>query len=99
MTNAHFIRLLRILCLAVMLIDVPVGLKAQSIPAWQVGVAYTVGQEVSYNGNDYDCLQAHTSEPGWDPVDAPALWQLVGSGGGQCTAAPSAPTGLTASGT
>jgi len=79
-----------------MLIVVPISMKAQSIPAWQVGVAYTVGEEVSYNGADYICLQANTSEAGWDPVDAPALWQLVSSSG-SCSATPSAPTGLAAS--
>jgi len=44
---------------------------------WAVGVAYTVGELVTYEGNTYECLQANTSEVGWDPVDAPALWQLV----------------------
>lgn len=44
---------------------------------WAVGVAYTVGELVTYQGHTYKCLQAHTSQAGWDPVDAPALWQLV----------------------
>lgn len=45
-------------------------------------VSYHVGDLVSYQGNVYKCIQAHTSEPGWDPVSAPALWQLVSGGGG-----------------
>jgi hypothetical protein len=45
--------------------------------AWAPGVAYTVGELVTYEGHTYKCLQSHTSEVGWDPVDAPALWQLV----------------------
>lgn len=40
-------------------------------------VHYNVGDQVTYQGNTYKCLQAHTSQPGWDPVDAPALWQFV----------------------
>ncbi len=38
---------------------------------------YKVGDKVSFQAHIYSCLQAHTSHPGWDPVDAPALWQLV----------------------
>jgi hypothetical protein len=45
--------------------------------AWAVGLTYTVGQLVTYNGHTYKCLQANTSQVGWDPVDAPELWQLV----------------------
>ena len=78
------------------------------IAAWATGVAYAVGAPVVYEGNEYKCLQAHTSEPGWDPVDAPALWTLVGAcststtsttTGATCSATPSAPSGLSASGT
>lgn len=39
--------------------------------------AYALGDEVSFQGHIYKCIQAHTSEPGWDPVSVPALWQLV----------------------
>ena len=45
--------------------------------AWAVGVSYSVGQLVTYQGHTYKCLQANTSQVGWDPVSAPALWQLV----------------------
>src|SRR5579859_6205962 len=47
-------------------------------PTWDGNFhAYKVGDLVSFQGHTYRCLQAHTSEPGWDPVDVPALWQLV----------------------
>ena len=36
-------------------------------------VQYNVGDEVTYNGTLYKCLQAHTSLPNWDPVDAASL--------------------------
>ncbi|MEK5059603.1 chitinase [Paenibacillus sp. FSL H7-0326] len=42
---------------------------------WQANTAYTVGQLVTYNGSTYKCLQAHTSLPGWEPANVPALWQ------------------------
>src|SRR3954447_21020118 len=49
--------------------------------AWSSNsVHYNVGDQVTYQGNTYKCLQAHTSQPGWDPVSAPALWQLISAG-------------------
>lgn len=43
---------------------------------WAPGVAYKVGDLVTYQGQTYRCLQAHTSQAGWTPVTVPALWQL-----------------------
>ena len=45
--------------------------------AWQPDTAYAVGDEVTYEGSTYRCLQAHTSLPNWQPPHVPALWQLV----------------------
>jgi protocatechuate 3,4-dioxygenase beta subunit len=42
---------------------------------WQAGVAYKAGDQVTYNGVTYRCLQAHTSMTGWEPPNVPALWQ------------------------
>jgi chitinase len=39
--------------------------------------AYAVGDRVSYNGHNYQCLQAHTSLVGWEPPNVPALWQAL----------------------
>ena len=44
-------------------------------PAWQPGIAYATGDRVSYGGAAYQCRQAHTSLPGWEPPAVPALWQ------------------------
>ncbi len=44
---------------------------------WAVGTTYNAGDQVTYNGSTYHCLQPHQAQPGWDPVNAPALWQLV----------------------
>lgn len=44
------------------------------------GVAYVVtpvASVVTYLGNTYRCRQAHTSQPGWDPVTVGSLWILV----------------------
>ncbi|HEU5370103.1 MAG TPA: carbohydrate-binding protein, partial [Ktedonobacterales bacterium] len=56
------------------------------------GVAYHVGDLVSYQGSVYQCIQAHTSQPDWNPVAAPALWQLVSGGGSTPTPTPTTTT-------
>ncbi len=61
-------------------------------PAWQPWTAYTAGTVVTYNGTDYRCVQSHTSQPGWEPPNVPALWAPV-TGGGDTTP-PSAPGNL-----
>ncbi len=43
--------------------------------AWQSGVAYQLGDLVSYNGKVYECIYGHTSHGGWLPGEAPTLWQ------------------------
>lgn len=41
---------------------------------WAVGVAYSVGDEVTYGGVLYRCRQAHTSIATWTPPAVLALW-------------------------
>jgi len=41
---------------------------------WAVGVAYKVGDEVTYAGLLYRCRQAHTAIVTWEPNRVPALW-------------------------
>ncbi|WP_253298212.1 glycosyl hydrolase family 18 protein [Paenibacillus sp. MSJ-34] len=43
---------------------------------WQPYKAYSVNDLVTYNGSTYKCIQAHTSLPGWEPPNVPALWGL-----------------------
>jgi|SRR5579859_4160323 len=89
-------------CVFLLLLLFPLTSSAQSIPNWAPNTAYAVGALVMFNGVEYQCIQAHTSEVGWEPPNTPALWQPVtsgGGGGGGCSAAPSDPTGLSASST
>jgi len=75
--------------------------RAQALaPAWQPNTAYAVGALVSYNGTDYKCLQAHTSQVGWEPPNVPALWSPQASSA-TATASKTATTGTqpTATGT
>lgn len=57
----------------------PRGWQGPAAPAgqWAVGATYAVGAVVTYQSQDYVCLQAHTADPGWLPPDVPALWRLV----------------------
>ena len=50
-------------------------------PVWDIGVDYTVGQRISYDGNLYRCEQAHTSQGGWQPPNVPALFTEVAKPG------------------
>lgn len=53
------------------------GLTWLVVGAWAFPVAYKIGDRVTYQGSTYSCRQAHTSQAGWTPVAAPALWQPV----------------------
>lgn len=44
---------------------------------WQAGVAYAVGQYRNYRGKLYRCVQAHTSQEGWEPDAAASLWSVA----------------------
>ena len=46
-------------------------------PEWVAGQAYTAGYKVQYGGKLWRCLQAHTSQDGWEPENAPSLWAKV----------------------
>ncbi|WP_457920622.1 fibronectin type III domain-containing protein [Paenibacillus alginolyticus] len=65
--------------------------------AWAPNVAYAVNDTVTYSGSSYKCIQAHTSQVGWEPPIVPALWGLIQGGGD--TQAPTAPSNLHATGT
>lgn len=44
---------------------------------WQTGVAYTVGQLRNWGNKLYKCVQAHTSQAGWEPDKAVSLWSAA----------------------
>jgi chitodextrinase len=44
---------------------------------WAVGVAYSVGDVVTYQGRAYQCRQAHTSISTWTPAAVQSLWQAL----------------------
>lgn len=44
---------------------------------WSAGTSYAVNDEVDYQGSTYRCIQAHTSQVGWEPPNVPALWETI----------------------
>lgn len=46
-------------------------------PNWSESAEYAVGDRVRYDGILYKCLQAHTAQSTWNPVDAVSLWAKV----------------------
>ena len=57
-------------------------------PAWEADTAYAADQRVRHGGSSgtptptlYKCVQAHTSQAGWEPDKTPALWTEVAKPG------------------
>ena len=46
-------------------------------PEWVEGQAYTAGYKVQHGGKLWRCVQAHTSQAGWEPENTPALWTEI----------------------
>ena len=60
-------------------LDDKTGIMAVCLhPHWAAGQAYTVGYKVQRGGKLWRCLQAHTSQTGWEPSTATAsLWEEI----------------------
>ncbi|HLJ87233.1 MAG TPA: carbohydrate-binding protein [Candidatus Angelobacter sp.] len=65
------------LCMVFVVCMMATAAFAQTIPAWQPNTTYATGALVTFNGQEYQCIQGHTSQVGWEPPNVPALWQLV----------------------
>ena len=50
---------------------------AEFYPVWEAGHDYPEGFKVQYGGALYKVLQAHASQTGWEPENAPALWTEI----------------------
>jgi subtilisin len=44
---------------------------------WNPDTNYKPGDIIVYEGNQYECLQEHTSIVGWEPINAPSLWKVI----------------------
>lgn len=60
------------------------ALKFQDLfPAWRADMGITQERidngmdRYQYDGKLYKCRQAHTTQTGWEPDQAPALWEVI----------------------
>lgn len=53
------------------------GEHKEMFAEWKAGVAYTVGQYRNYGDKLCRCVQAHTSQEGWEPDKAASLWSVA----------------------
>ena len=44
---------------------------------WGADTKHAAGDRRRHDGKVYKCLQAHTSQAGWEPPAVPALWVVV----------------------
>ena len=44
---------------------------------WEADTKYAAGDRRRHDGKVYKCLQAHTSQVGWEPPAVPALWVVI----------------------
>ena len=46
-------------------------------PEWAAGTQYAVGFKARRNGKLWRTIQAHTAQVGWEPENAPSLWERI----------------------
>lgn len=47
-------------------------------PEWAAGQNYTAGYKVQHGGKLWRCVQAHTSQTGWEPsINTASLWEEI----------------------
>ena len=46
-------------------------------PEWAANAEYTIGYKVQRSGRLWRCIQAHTSQAGWEPENAASLWTEI----------------------
>lgn len=51
--------------------------KATNSNVWVPNIAVTVGEVYAYQNISYTVVQSHTTQVGWEPPNAPALWSVV----------------------
>ena len=44
---------------------------------WEADTKYAAGDRRRHDSKVYKCLQAHTSQVGWEPPAVPALWVVI----------------------
>ena len=50
--------------------------ESKEIPWNKESIDYKVKDKVSYKSKTYECIQGHTSQEAWTPLDSPSLWKV-----------------------
>lgn len=78
MTESEVVRMLITAQVNALDVDDNTALRMVSFyPEWASGSTYAAGFKAQYGGGLWRCLQAHTSQTGWEPENAPALWEQI----------------------
>ena len=78
MTESEVSRLLIAKQINTLTVDDNTALRmVEFYPEWSAGQDYTAGYKAQNGGKLWRCLQAHTSQSGWEPENAPSLWAKV----------------------
>lgn len=51
--------------------------EAEAANEWAPWIDVAVGETWAYEGADYRVVQAHQTQPGWEPPNVPALWEKI----------------------
>ena len=46
-------------------------------PEWEPGKDYAAAFKVQWEGKLWRCIQGHTAQIGWEPENAPSLWEQI----------------------
>ena len=63
--------------LAVTLDDETALTGVELFPIWTIDRTYAIGDKVQRSGKLWRCLQAHTSQAGWEPENVASLWTEI----------------------
>lgn len=78
MTESEVTRLLIAQQINTLTVDDNTALRmVEFYPAWAAGQDYTAGYKVQHGGKLWRCVQAHTSQAGWEPENAASLWTEI----------------------
>ena len=78
MRRSEVLRLRQVIEQAAQSLDDKTALTAIPLhPVWGVGIEYDVGHKVQYGGRLWRVVQTHNSQLGWEPENAPALWEQI----------------------
>ena len=59
---------------------VPALFKVHRTPemtAWVAGITVAAGERFTFGSATWECVQAHTTQKGWEPDKVPSLWKKV----------------------